>query len=88
MTLNTRKFKNQLSDNLTTPITNYFQKDINNIKFLLGSLKQLQSSVQHLQGATKGVSHYLDSAKHDVEQWQFKSQPRLEKIQQIIDKMK
>ncbi|WP_277612850.1 hypothetical protein [Limosilactobacillus agrestimuris] len=44
--------------------------------------------MQRLQGATKGVSHYLDSAKYDVEQWQFKSQPRLEKIQQIIDKMK
>ena len=88
MTLNTKKFKNQLSDNLITPITNHFQEDLTDIKFLLRSLKQLSTSTQELQNAAKGLEKYADGVNRLGEQWQFKSQPHLEKIQQIIDKLK
>ena len=88
MTLNTKKFKNQLSDNLITPITNHFQEDLTNIKFLLRSLKQLSTSTKKLKDAAKGLEKYADEVERLHKQWQFESQPHLEKIQQITDKLK
>lgn len=73
---------------MITPITNHFQEDLTDIKFLLRSLKQLSTSTQELQNAAKGLEKYADSVNRLREQWQFKSQPHLEKIQQIIDKLK
>ena len=73
---------------MITPITNHFQEDLTDIKFLLRSLKQLSTSTQELQNAAKGLEKYADGVNSLREQWQFKSQPHLEKIQQIIDKLK
>lgn len=73
---------------MITPITNHFQEDLANIKFLLHSLKQLSTSTQKLQDAAKGLEKYVDEVDRLHEQWQFKSRPHLEKIQQIIDKLK
>lgn len=73
---------------MITPITNHFQEDLTDIKFLLRSLKQLSTSTQELQNAAKGLEKYADGVDRLREQWQFKSQSHLEKIQQIIDKLK
>lgn len=73
---------------MITPITNHFQEDLANIKFFLRSLKQLSTSTKKLKDAAKGLKKYADEVDRLHEQWQFKSQPHLERIQQIIDKLK
>jgi ABC-type transporter Mla subunit MlaD len=85
--LNIKKFKNQSKSNLITPITNHFQANWSNIKELCNALHQLQTSVQDLRNSSKEVEEYITSVNRLVNQWQFKNQPRLEKIQQILNKM-
>lgn len=86
--LNTKKFKNQLNDNLIKPITNHFQADVANYKFLFTSLKQLTLSIRELSSAAKGLENYSNDVERLYEQWQFKSDSHIEKIQQIINKQK
>lgn len=86
--LNTKKFKNQLNANLITPITNRVKEDWSDIKQLQTSIKQLQSNVTALQDASKQISNYTADVERLINQWQFKSQPRLDKIQEILNKMK
>ena len=73
---------------MITPITNHFQEDLTNIKFLLRSLKQLSTSTKKLKDAAKGLEKYANEVERLHKQWQFESQPHLEKIQQITDKLK
>ena len=41
-----------------------------------------------LKDAAKGLEKYADEIERLHKQWQFESQPHLEKIQQITDKLK
>lgn len=86
--LNTKKFKNQLNANLITPITNRVKEDWSDIKQLQTSIKQLQSNVTALQDASKRINNYTADIERLINQWQFKNQPRLDKIQEILNKMK
>ncbi|WP_283575010.1 hypothetical protein [Limosilactobacillus pulli] len=47
---------------------------------------RLQDCLNELNQAMDGVAEFSRAAQHAVNLWQFKNEPRLEKIQKIISK--
>lgn len=84
----TKKFKNQLNANLIKPIADHLHEDWANLKQLQHSLLNLQTSIGELQSAINQVGKFAADTEKLVDQWQFKSQPRLAKIQEILNKHK
>lgn len=88
MMLNTKKFKNQLNGSLISPFLNHLQQDVTDIKQLYFSIKDLGASLKELQASTAGVKKFTTEIERQVNRWQFKSEPAINKIQQLTKQLK
>lgn len=66
---------------------NEIQGMIAEIQKIRNQFGQLQENLQQLQEALTGVNCFLDDVNKDVAKWQFKSQPRLARMQKIADRL-
>lgn len=57
------------------------------VQKLRNQLGQLQNNVQQLQSSLTNVNRFIDDVNKDIAKWQFKSQPRLTRIQKLIDRL-
>lgn len=55
---------------------------------LSNCLAELKTNTQQLTTALQGVQHFADDVQRDVKKWQFKTGPRLNRIQIILDVLK
>lgn len=51
-------------------------------------IAKVKSSTQELTAALPAVQHFADEVQRDVKKWQFKTKPRLDRIQVILDVLK
>ncbi|MGM9907024.1 hypothetical protein [Limosilactobacillus sp.] len=57
------------------------------VRKLRNQFGQLQNNVQQLQSSLTNVNRFIDDVNKDIAKWQFKSQPRLTRIQKLIDRL-
>ena len=58
------------------------------LRKLGNSVTQLRASINELQTSLPAVTHFVSEVERDVKKWQFKTQPRLNRIQIILDVLK
>ncbi|GGI63679.1 hypothetical protein [Limosilactobacillus caviae] len=58
------------------------------LRKLSNDVTQLQENISDLQAALPAVASFVSEVKRDVKKWQFKTQPRLNRIQIILDVLK
>lgn len=58
------------------------------LRKLGNSVTQLRASINELQTALPAVANFVSEVERDVKKWQFKTQPRLNRIQIILDVLK
>lgn len=49
---------------------------------------KLRSSISRLKETIPNVQRYTEEVQRDIKKWQFKTQPRLNRIQIILDVLK
>lgn len=57
------------------------------VRKLRNQFGRLQNNVQQLQSSLTNVNNFIDGVNKDIAKWQFKSQPRLTRIQKLIDQL-
>lgn len=57
-------------------------------KRLSSEVSQLKNSIDELQAAIPGVQKFINDVERDVKKWKFKTEPRLNRIQIILDVLK
>lgn len=62
-----------------------FQEEV---KRLSTAFSQLKNGVAELQASIPSVQAFLNDIEHDVKKWKFKTEPRLNRIQIILDVLK
>ncbi|MCH3923120.1 hypothetical protein [Limosilactobacillus sp.] len=50
-------------------------------------LTDLQDNVHGLQNALGGARNFADAVSGDIVKWRFKCQPRIERIQKIVNRL-
>ncbi|MBD5807371.1 hypothetical protein [Limosilactobacillus walteri] len=58
------------------------------LRKLGNSVTQLRASINELQTSLPAVTNFVSEVERDVKKWQFKTQPRLNRIQIILDVLK
>ena len=58
------------------------------LRKLSNNVTQLQENISDLQAALPAVANFVSEVERDVKKWQFKTQPRLNRIQIILDVLK
>lgn len=58
------------------------------LRKLSNNVTQLQENISDLQAALPAVVNFVSEVERDVKKWQFKTQPRLNRIQIILDVLK
>ncbi|MCC4372294.1 hypothetical protein [Limosilactobacillus reuteri] len=48
----------------------------------------MKNSIDELQAAIPGVQKFINDVERDVKKWKFKTEPRLDRIQVILDVLK
>lgn len=51
-------------------------------------ISQLKNGIDELQAAIPGVEKFINDVERDVKKWKFKTEPRLNRIQVILDVLK
>ena len=57
-------------------------------KRLSTEVSQLKNGIDELQAAIPGVQKFINAVERDVKKWKFKTEPRLDRIQVILDVLK
>ena len=57
-------------------------------KRLSTEVSQLKNGIDELQAAIPGVQQFTNDVERDVKKWKFKTEPRLDRIQVILDVLK
>lgn len=52
------------------------------------SVNQLKGNITKLQQSLSAVQHFANGVERDIQKWQFKCKPRLNRIQIILDVLK
>lgn len=50
-------------------------------------VKVLRANLQQLQDAMNGINHFVTGVNRVFDKWQFKSRPRIERIQKISQRL-
>lgn len=58
------------------------------LRQLWENVSQLKAGLSELQAALPAVNQFANEVKRDVDKWRFKTQPRLNRIQIILDVLK
>lgn len=66
---------------------NEIQSMIATVKKIQGQFSQLRDNIQQLQQSMTGVNDFIADVNKDIAKWQFKSQPRLTRLQEIVDRL-
>lgn len=64
------------------------KESIVDVKKLIHSVRNLQSNVKKLQQALPAVMEFQSEIQRSVDKWQFKSQPRIDKIKETADQLR
>ena len=57
-------------------------------KRLSTEVSQLKNGIDELQAAIPGVQKFINDVERDGKKWKFKTEPRLDRIQVILDVLK
>ncbi|MBB1094791.1 hypothetical protein LTY36_04775 [Limosilactobacillus agrestis] len=57
-------------------------------KRLSTEISQLKSGIDELQASIPGVQKFVNDVERDIKKWKFKTEPRLNRIQIILDVLK
>lgn len=57
------------------------------VQKIQGQFSQFRDNIQQLQQSMTGVNDFIADVNKDIAKWQFKSQPRLTRLQEIIDRL-
>ena len=57
------------------------------VQKIQGQFSQLRDNIQQLQQSMTGVNDFIADVNKDIAKWQFKRQPRLTRLQEIIDRL-
>lgn len=66
---------------------NEIRSMIATVQKLQGQFSQLRNNIQQLQHSMTGVNDFIADVNKDIAKWQFKSQPRLNRLQEIVDRL-
>ncbi|MBB1080076.1 hypothetical protein H5S09_00370 [Limosilactobacillus sp. STM2_1] len=55
---------------------------------LSSNVAQLKRGINELQDSLPAVTNFVKEIERDIKKWQFKTQPRLNRIQIILDVLK
>lgn len=61
---------------------------IADVKDLIHSVQGLRDNIKKLQQALPAVTEFQNEVQRSVDKWQFKSQPRIDKIKETADQLK
>lgn len=63
------------------------KETVTDVKRLVHSCRELGVNVKQLQESLSAVSKFQTEVQADIAKWQFKDQPRLDKIREITDRL-
>jgi peptidoglycan hydrolase CwlO-like protein len=66
---------------------NEIRSMIATVQKIQGQFGQLRDNIQQLQQSMTGVNDFIADVNKDIAKWQFKSQPRLTRLQEIVDRL-
>ncbi|WP_267201900.1 hypothetical protein [Limosilactobacillus kribbianus] len=68
-------------------IKDKFKAALDEVQEFRSQLKDLQAAVHGLQGAINEAKGFADAVSKDIAKWQFKARPRLDRIQEIVNRL-
>lgn len=63
------------------------KNSIADVKQLIHSVRGLQANIKKLQAALPAVTDFQDEVQRSIDKWQFKAQPRIDKIKATVDRL-
>lgn len=63
------------------------KETITDVKKLVNNVRGLQENIQKLRESMLAVEAFQHDVQKAVKLWQFKDQPRIEKIQRMVNKL-
>ncbi|MDD6432144.1 MAG: hypothetical protein PUF79_03350 [Lactobacillaceae bacterium] len=66
---------------------NEIRSMIATVQKIQGQFSQLRNNIQQLQQSMTEVNDFIDGVNKDIAKWQFKSQPRLTRLQEIVNRL-